>query len=252
MWEYEPELDQMGTPDALMLLPYWTNECIGSMEGLYYESSATTPYHFLNAAELSLHPSNPVRGLNYPASPDVAEGVAHLQMLGVKYYMALTPDTQTQADADSELRLVATSGPWPVTYTSGTTSSVVQRTWKIYEVADSDIVAPLVNQPVVMKGVGQGRQGLAAGGRELVPGPGRRDVFYAASGPAAWARVVAHRNQPAPPAAAAHPGEPTSKPATTRCPSTSTPWACRCWSRSRTSPTGRRPGPRARGGWLRT
>ena len=26
MWEYEPELDQMGTPDALMLLPYWTNE----------------------------------------------------------------------------------------------------------------------------------------------------------------------------------------------------------------------------------
>ncbi|HET9076290.1 MAG TPA: hypothetical protein VFN68_05115, partial [Acidimicrobiales bacterium] len=51
MWQYEPELDQMGTPDALMLLPYWTHGCIGSQEGLYYESSATTPYHFLNAAE---------------------------------------------------------------------------------------------------------------------------------------------------------------------------------------------------------
>ena len=46
-WEYEAELDQHGTPMALMLLPYWTDGCIGSMEGLYFESSATTPYHFL-------------------------------------------------------------------------------------------------------------------------------------------------------------------------------------------------------------
>ena len=68
MWQYEPELDQMGTPDALMLLPYWTHGCIGSEEGLYYESSATTPYHFLDAAELSEQPSNPVRGLDYPAT----------------------------------------------------------------------------------------------------------------------------------------------------------------------------------------
>ena len=76
MWEYEPQLNEMGTPDALMLLPYWTDSCIGSMEGLYYESSATTPYHFLNAAELSEQPSDPVRGLNYPASPNVADEVS--------------------------------------------------------------------------------------------------------------------------------------------------------------------------------
>ena len=114
MWEYEPELDQMGTPDALMLLPYWTHGCIGSQEGLYYESSATTPYHFLNAAELSDQPSNPVRGLNYPDAPDVTEGVAHLQMLGVKYFMAETPDIEAAADADSNLQLVATVGPYPV------------------------------------------------------------------------------------------------------------------------------------------
>ena len=41
---------------ALMLLPYWTDGCIGSMEGLYFESSATTPYHFLNQSELSEAP----------------------------------------------------------------------------------------------------------------------------------------------------------------------------------------------------
>ena len=66
---------------ALMLLPYWTDGCIGSMEGLYFESSATVPYHFLSAAELSKAPSNPMRDLPYPTM-NVADGVRHLQLLG--------------------------------------------------------------------------------------------------------------------------------------------------------------------------
>ena len=35
------------------------------MEGLYFESSATTSFHFLTVSELAAHPSNPVRGLVY-------------------------------------------------------------------------------------------------------------------------------------------------------------------------------------------
>ena len=53
MWEYSSSEDRFGTPEALMLLPIWTNGCIDSMEGLLFESSTTTPYHFLNQAELS-------------------------------------------------------------------------------------------------------------------------------------------------------------------------------------------------------
>ena len=53
MWEHEEQHDRYGTPMALMLLPFWTDGCIGSMEGLYFEASATTPYHFLNQDELS-------------------------------------------------------------------------------------------------------------------------------------------------------------------------------------------------------
>lgn len=189
MWEYEPELDQMGTPDAFMLLPYWTHSCIGSMEGLYYESSATTPYHFVNASELSLQPSDPVRGLTYAPSPDVTEGVQHLQMLGVKYYMALTPQTEAQADADPDLKLVATSGPWPVSYSSGPSQGVKTRTWKIYEVADSQVVAPLLNQPVVMKGVSKGGQSWLTASMDWYLNPSIWDVPYAASGPRSWARV---------------------------------------------------------------
>ena len=42
-----------GTPMALMLLPFWTDGCIGSMEGLYFEASGTTPYHFLTTSAMS-------------------------------------------------------------------------------------------------------------------------------------------------------------------------------------------------------
>jgi hypothetical protein len=190
MWEYEPGLDQMGTPDALMLLPYWTNSCIGSMEGLYYESAATTPYHFINAAELSLQPSDPVRGLTYPAAPNVTDGVRHMKLLGVRYYMALTTETQTQADANPDLQLVATSGPWPVSYSTGPSVGVKERTWKIYEVADSQIVTPLINQPVVMKGIAKGGKQWLDASESWYLNANLSDVMYAASGPSTWPRAT--------------------------------------------------------------
>ena len=93
-----------------MLLPYWTSGCIDSMEGLLFESSATTPFHFINQAELSAGPSEPEVGLPY-GPVDVALGVQHLQLLGVKYFMAETPTVEAEADADPSLKLVATTGP---------------------------------------------------------------------------------------------------------------------------------------------
>ena len=189
MWEYQPELNDMGTPDALMLLPYWTNGCIGSMEGLYYESSATTPYHFLNAAELSNQPSNPVRGLPYPAAPNVAEGVEHLQMFGVKYYMAISPGIQQQANADPSLKLLERLGPFTVNYTSGSSTVPEQRYWDIYQVLDSTLVTPLVNRPVVMKGVTGGNNAWLNPSVAWYNDPNRWSVYEAASGPSSWARV---------------------------------------------------------------
>jgi hypothetical protein len=191
MWEYEPELDQMGTPDALMLLPYWTKGCIGSMEGLYYESSATTPYHFLNVSELSDKPSDPMVGLHYATTPDVALGVRHLQMLGVKYFMALTPDVESQAAANSSLQQVAAVGPFPVSYTSGNQTTVLERTWKIYKVLDSAKVTPLINQPVVMKGVTANEATWLQASEAWYLSPSRWDVYETATGPSSWARVPA-------------------------------------------------------------
>lgn len=197
MYEYQPELNNMGTPDALMLLPYWTHNCIDSMEGLYYESSATTPYHFLNAAELSKQPSNPVRGLNYPSGPNVAEGIRHLQMFGVKYYMAISPSIEAKANADPSLKLVAKVGPYPVAYTlSNGGTQVRQRTWDIYRILHSATVSPLANQPVVMRGVSAGGSKWLKASEAWYLDPARWGVYEAASGPKSWARVSATDTRP--------------------------------------------------------
>ena len=70
-------INNYGTSLALELLPYWTNGCIGSQEGLYFESSATKDAHFLTVSELADQPSNPVRGLVYGTTGDFQRGIEH-------------------------------------------------------------------------------------------------------------------------------------------------------------------------------
>ncbi|MBU6329182.1 MAG: hypothetical protein KGR18_04405 [Acidobacteria bacterium] len=176
MWEYEEQHDRYGTPMALMLLPFWTDGCIGSMEGLYFESSATAPYHWLNADELSAAPSNPQRGLPYvPGAPSIEEfdkGVGHLQMLGVRYYMAISTAMIDLARANRALTEVATSGPWVV-----------------FQVADSDLVAPLTDQPAVLTGV-SGHEAWLDAVLPWYTDPARWKVPLAADGPADWQRII--------------------------------------------------------------
>ena len=45
--------------------------------------------------------------------------------------------------------------------------------WMVFEVADSELVAPLDNQPAVLTDVGHGPGRVAGAGRRLVPGPDR-------------------------------------------------------------------------------
>jgi hypothetical protein len=192
MWEYNSTMNNYGTPDALTILPYFTNGCIGSMEGLYYEASATTPFHFINQSELSLQPSNPMVGLTYASSPNVALGVEHLQMLGVKYYMAINTKLQTQAAADPSLQLISTFGPFDIAYgtNTGGPSGNVEQSWKLYLVKDSPRVHPLADQPVVMDGLRNASQPKWLGAtQDWYDNPKAWDVYLAAEGPKSWARV---------------------------------------------------------------
>ena len=132
LWENNGELNKYGTTMGLMLLPHWTDGCIGSMEGLFFEASGTTPYHFIAAAAMSKQSSNPVRELRYDDN-NAALGVRYLQELGVRYYMGFTPEAIREASAQPALREIARSGPWV-----------------IYQVDASDLVVPLAVQPVVV------------------------------------------------------------------------------------------------------
>jgi hypothetical protein len=167
---------------ALMLLPHWTDGCIGSMEGLFFESSATTPFHFLNQVELSAAPSAAQRDMPYDGF-DLERGIDHLQLLGVRYYMATSVQATTAAAGHPDLTEVARSGPWVV-----------------YQVADSELVEPLAHEPVVLDGVEDVQHDWVCrtsddAGRCAGPAvawfkdPSRWDVVVASDGPEAWQRV---------------------------------------------------------------
>lgn len=181
MWEYAPSENRFGTTMALMLLPYWTNNCIDSMEGLFFESSATTPYHFLDQAELSSQPSNPQVGLPY-GPLNVAEGVSHLQMLGVRYYIAFSPLAVAEANGDRQLRFVAQTKAWPMPGVR----------WRIYLVRSSPLVQGLSNTPNVVSGLASRTAWLAANTTWWLD-PARWPVLAAASGPTSWPRAPSIR-----------------------------------------------------------
>ena len=63
LWENNKDTGAYGTTMALMLLPHWTDGCIGSQEGLFFEASGSTPYHFLSAAAMSEKSSKVGTGL---------------------------------------------------------------------------------------------------------------------------------------------------------------------------------------------
>ena len=205
MWEYEPDLNRFGTPMALMLLPYFTDGCIGSMEGLYFESSTTTPFHFLNQSALSQQPSRAQRDMPYTPF-DIDLGVRQLQMLGVRYYMATTDASITAARGNPDLEEIATESFVSAPDAQG----VTQRTWSVFLVEGSELVTPLENDPVVLEGVDDHIDGWVYAGSHppatesqprppKEPGPAvewfqdptRWDTFLATSGPADWPRASA-------------------------------------------------------------
>ncbi len=108
-WESSSELNKYGTTMALMLFPYWTDGDQRSQEGLYFESSLTTPFHFVNHSEMSASPSNPIPGLPY-STFDMEKGLEHLEVYAVDYYVSFTPEA---ADKARSLGLPEVATPEP-------------------------------------------------------------------------------------------------------------------------------------------
>jgi len=112
MWEANNDMDKYGTPMALMLFPFWS-EGHPSMEGLLFESSLTTPFHFMNAAEMSDRPSNPIPGLPYTGF-DLDRALAHMQLFNVRYYVTFTERATSEARLHPRYTEIAQASPWTI------------------------------------------------------------------------------------------------------------------------------------------
>ena len=104
MWEPNSDLNKYGTPMVLMTIPMFTHHT--SMEGLYFDSSITTPFHFIAVSGLAERPSNPVGGLSY-INGNFDKGMRMMNDLGIDYFIAYTEKIKDKADSAIELKLIA-------------------------------------------------------------------------------------------------------------------------------------------------
>jgi hypothetical protein len=159
-------MNKYGTPMSLMLFPYWS-EGHPSMEGLFFESSLTTPFHFLNAAEVSRKPSNPVRGLNYHGM-DFDRGTKHLAVYDVDYYVSYTEEA-TLAARRQGLDVLALADPWT-----------------IFALPEADRIDVASMEPVVWAG----EEDFVDAALEWYDDVENLDAWLVEDGPSQWRRVT--------------------------------------------------------------
>jgi hypothetical protein len=168
MWEPSPELGTFGTPVSLMALPYFAGR--PSMEGIYYESSITTPFHFLTAAEVAARPSNPIPDLPYSRF-DLDRGIRHMSLFDVRYYITVSGAAR-HAAIRRKLPVVADVGRF-----------------SIFRISSPGPVIVPKYQPVVVDG------DWTESGVKWFSSMDDLDVPLAASGPLGWARVHSFREE---------------------------------------------------------
>ena len=111
LWEPSLLMESFGTELAPMLMPYWAGH--PSMEGLYYESGLTTPFHFLTVAEVAERPSNPIGTLPYRQF-NLQRGIDHMELLDVSWYVTFTDLAKRAALRSPRLELVDEFGRFAI------------------------------------------------------------------------------------------------------------------------------------------
>ncbi|MCL1594169.1 MAG: hypothetical protein M3132_07465 [Actinomycetia bacterium] len=169
MWETNEDMNQYGTDLALMLFPFWS-EGHPSMGGLFYESSPTTPFHFLNTSEVSAEPTLSTKGLTYLnyRSMDFERAVKHLAMYDVAYYVAFTEEATDAATAHG-LERIAEAEPWT-----------------IFALPEANRVDIAVYEPVVWAG----EEDFVDAALEWYDDVDNLDVWLVGDGPPDWKRVT--------------------------------------------------------------
>jgi len=196
MWENNSGLNKYGTPMSPMLIPYWTEGSQKSMEGLYFESSLTTPFHFINHSEMSFKSSNPIPGLKYHVF-DMERGLKHMDVYGVDYYVSFTPEAAEKALGIDEFELVTTTEPFQV-FRLPETQLVEAATHlpAVYEVPDRSLLKSLTGSSSVMGRDGEPLPSFHDMALEWYEDVDEMDRWVVADGPAEWPRIESIRERP--------------------------------------------------------
>jgi hypothetical protein len=195
-WEANSDLNKYGTPMSPMLIPYWTEGTHQSMEGLYFESSLTTPFHFINHSEMSFRPSNPIPGLRYHTF-EMERGLQHMDLYGVEYYVSFTEEAAEKANS-----------------LDGFTEVAVTEPFHIFQLPATELVVPATHRPAVYEAGGGGILGSITGsgagvGEDGQPLPTFNDMaldwyedkenmdrWVVADGPDEWPRIESLDQRP--------------------------------------------------------
>ena len=196
MWENNSGLNKYGTPMSPMLIPYWTEGSQKSMEGLYFESSLTTPFHFINHSEMSFKSSNPIPGLKYHVF-DMERGLKHMDVYGVDYYVSFTPEAAEKALGIDEFELVTTTEPFQV-FRLLDTQLVEAATHlpAVYEVPDRSLFRSLTGSGSVTGRDGEPLPSFHDMALEWYEDIDEMDRWIVADGPAEWPRIESIGERP--------------------------------------------------------
>lgn len=195
-WESNSELNQYGTPMSPMLIPYWTEGSHKSMEGLYFESSLTTPFHFINHSEMSYKPSNPIPGLKYHTF-DMERGLSHMDLYGVEYYVSFTPEAASKAGRTEGFDQVATAEPFHI-FRLPDTELVVPATHEpaVYDVPERGLLAALIGSETVTGADGEPLPSFHDLSLEWYEDVENLDRWVVADGPEEWTRIQSIDERP--------------------------------------------------------
>jgi len=196
MWENNSGLNKYGTPMSPMLIPYWTEGSQKSMEGLFFESSLTTPFHFINHSEMSFKSSNPIPGLKYH-SFDMERGLEHMDVYGVDYYVSFTPEAAEKALGIDDFELITTTEPFKI-FRLPDTQLVETATHlpAVYEVPDGSLFGSLTGSGSVTGTDGEPLPGFHDMALEWYEDIDEMDRWVVANGPAEWPRIESIEERP--------------------------------------------------------
>ncbi len=167
-----------GSHYGFLILPHWTDGCLGTAQGIYYEGSATTFAYYLTSNSLSASPEQTFRYLPYQAQ-DVPRAVAQAKALGMRYIIAHNADTIAKLEALSNVRKV---------------KNIVNLT--LFEITDWALVTPIRNTPVVLKDPPSDNHGWLDVAAPWWNVPAKYDQPITTGGPADWPRVGVSYKKP--------------------------------------------------------